>query len=127
VSMQRVRRQVAAILENNGLRWSQADEALALRFSSAVVQLSFGMSGRQVLIHLQSPVLQELQPGAGDNAELLRELNSLNAASVFGKWVLYETERVVNLEYDLLGDHLQEDELMTDRGRIGRSAGRPPR
>jgi hypothetical protein len=36
--------------------------------------------------------------------------------------MLYDSERVVSLEYDLLGDHLQEDELMTALALIAREA-----
>lgn len=120
--MQRVQKQVAAILENNALRCSLTADEFVLRFSSAVVHVGFGKSGRQVLIHLRSPVLQEIHPDATLDGGLLRDLNALNADCVFGKWVLYDIERVVSLEYDLLGDHLQEDELMTALALVAREA-----
>lgn len=122
MTVARVQKLVAAILENNGLRYSFTDGEYELRFSSALVHVAFGTSGRQVLIHLRSPVLQEVPAIAQANADLLHALNSMNAACYFGKWVLYETECVVNLEHDLLGDHLQEDELMTALALVAREA-----
>ena len=39
---------------------------------------------------------------------MLHELNELNSAEVFGRWVFYKAEHTISLEYDMLGDHLQE-------------------
>jgi hypothetical protein len=39
-------------------------------------------------------------------------MNELNAASRFARFVYYPELRVIALEYDLLGDDLQEAELM---------------
>ncbi len=118
----RVLRQVAAILEGNGLRATDRDDGFSLRFSSAIVHLTLGMLGKQVLIQLRSNVISDLP--CGDTERVLAELNQLNCAGFFGKWVYYVEERLVALEYDLLGDHLQEEELMTALATVARLADR---
>ncbi|MCA1695104.1 MAG: YbjN domain-containing protein [Actinobacteria bacterium] len=118
----RVRRQVAAILEGNGLRSTSRDDGFSLRFSSAIVHLTLGMLGKQVLIQLRSNVLCDLPSSA--TGRILTEINRLNCASFFGKWVYYVEERLIALEYDLLGDHLQEEELMTALATVARLADR---
>lgn len=116
-----VRRQVLAILESNGLRWSEADGGYAMRFSSAMVLLGFTAVGQQTVITLRAPVLRDVPLDSGPTA-LLTRLNELNCASHFGKWAFYGDDRLVVLEYDLLGDHLQENELMTALTTLARLA-----
>jgi hypothetical protein len=116
-----IRRQVLAILESNGLSCSEVDGGYAMRFSSAVLLLGFTTVGRQTVITLRAPVLRDIPLASGASA-LLARLNELNCASHFGKWGFYESERLVVLEYDLLGDHLQENELMTALTTLARLA-----
>lgn len=116
-----VRRRALAFLEANGLAHWQQDSTDLVRFSSALVQMNVVPLGAQHVITLRAPVLRELN-GLNTSLDLLRELNRMNAASHFGKWVYYEDQALLALEYDLLGDHLQEDELMTALAAIGRLA-----
>ena len=117
-----MRKQVVSILHNNGLAYSTIDDELVLRFSSAVVHLSFPMLGEQKLIQLRSTVLSGVSTPDAPTQTILGEMNRLNRVSIFGKWVFYPDEQLVVLEYDLLGDHLQEDELMTALAMIARLA-----
>lgn len=116
-----VKRQILAILESNGLHWSSRDGGLTMRFSSAMLWLSFVEIGHQTVIALRAPVLRQV-PLEAQGPALLARLNELNCRSHFGKWALYAEEQLVALEYDLLGDHLQENELMTAVVRIARLA-----
>jgi hypothetical protein len=104
-------RQVRAILEANELAASDTATGVALRFDSAIVSIAVSEFGSQRLIQIRANVLSAVPK---ENAGLiLHEINRLNCESVFGKWSFYPNERVVALEYDLLGDFLQEAELMT--------------
>jgi hypothetical protein len=116
-----VKRQVLAILESNGLSWSEQDGGLAMRFSSALLWLSFVAGGNQTVIALRAPILRRL-PLASQGPTLLARINELNCQSHFGKWAYYHEDQLLALEYDLLGDHLQENELMTAVTRIARLA-----
>jgi hypothetical protein len=61
------------------------------------------------LIELRSDVLRDVP---ADPAAVTQKLNELNCEEVFGRWVFYRSDRTIALEYDMLGDHLQEPELM---------------
>jgi hypothetical protein len=118
----RVRRQIAAVLETNGLRWTERTDGFSLRFSSAVLHVTLATLGAQVLIQIRSNVLCDVAEPSTE--KVLAEVNRLNCGSLFGKWAYYVDERVVALEYDLLGDHLQEEELMTAVATVARLADR---
>lgn len=120
MNRQQVYRQVAAILEANSLRWVEtASGGVFLRFSSAGVAIEFVDWGTQTLIEISSNVLTGVE---GKTKEILREINALNMSSHFGRWVFYRDSSTISVEYDLLGDHLQENELMTALAAIARLA-----
>lgn len=117
-----VRHRAEAILESNGLRPTRKNEDLVLRFASAAVVVGFFRVGAQVVITLRSPVLSDISLGHVATEEVLLEVNKRNCDTHFGKWVFYEDVRVIAVEYDLLGDHLQEEELLTAIAAIARLA-----
>jgi hypothetical protein len=115
-----VHRQIAAILEANSLSWNEtASGGMYLRFSSAGVAIELVEWGAQTLIEISSHVLIGVE---GKTKRVLREVNALNTTSNFGRWVYYEDSNTVSVEYDLLGDHLQENELMTGLAAVARLA-----
>jgi Putative bacterial sensory transduction regulator len=117
----KIHRQCLAILDSNGLSWTQRGSDYSLRFSSAQLNIGLASIGEQNLLTLRAPVLREV-PIESQSDAILAALNCLNCESHFGKWALYEAERVIALEYDLLGDHLQENELMTALATLARLA-----
>lgn len=117
----RIRQQTVAIFDNNGLRWVEQEGGYSLRFASARVLVGFTPLGEQTVIALRAPVLHDVPLDDGASAAL-HALNDLNRATHFGKWTLYEDERVIVVEYDLLGDYLQENELMTALTALARLA-----
>lgn len=120
MTQQRVRKQVAAILEANSLSWTNTTHGgMYLRFSSAGVAIEVGSWGSQVLIEMRSNVLSDIEAAT---KVVLKEVNQLNMASHFGRWVFYKKSRTIAVEYDLLGDHLQENELMTGLAALARAA-----
>ena len=88
----------------------------SLRDSSATF-VSFSDFGGRNVVSLYSPILQEVDE-AGGAGPILEALNDLNAASRFGRFVYYPELRVIALEYDLLGDDMQEVELMNAVGLV---------
>lgn len=120
MTRQRVHKQITAILEANSLTWTEtATGGVYLRFSSAGVSVELADWGSQMLIQIRSNVLSEIEAAT---KHALKEVNRLNVASQFGRWVYYKESRTVSVEYDLLGDHLQEDELMTGLAALARAA-----
>jgi hypothetical protein len=115
-----VYQQVAAILETNSLDWTKTDNGgMYLRFASAGVLIELSDWGAQTLIEIQSKVLTELD---APSKRVLKAVNRLNMKSRFGRWVYYKHLRTIAVEYALLGDHLQEDELMTALAALARKA-----
>ena len=122
MSLRRVQQQVRSILEANSLPWTDsADGAIYLRFASASVAIDFAKWGEQTLIEISSHLLTNVE---GGTKRILLALNDLNKASNFGRWIYYVETRIISVEYDLLGDHLQENELMTGLAALARLADR---
>lgn len=117
----KIRQRVLAILDSNGLSWSDQDDGYALRFASALLLVGFTKLGKQTVITLRAPILRNFHLDSQAEA-ILSRLNELNCSTHFGKWMLYEDEQIIALEYDMLGDHLQEDELMTAVTMLARLA-----
>lgn len=120
MDQQRVRKQIAAILEANSLAWTSGpNNGIYLRFSSAGVAIEVGHWGSQTLIQIRSSVLSKVE---ATTKRVLKEVNRLNEESQYGRWVYYRKPRMIAVEYDLLGDHLQENELMTSLAALARAA-----
>ena len=112
--------QIAAILEANSLSWKMTEDGgMYLRFASAGVLIELSDWGAQTLIEIQSNVLTELE---APRKRALKEVNRLNMKSRLARWVYYKHLRIISVEYALLGDHLQEDELMTALAALARKA-----
>jgi hypothetical protein len=120
MSRQQVYSQVAAILEVSSLTWTETSAGgMFIRFSSAGVSIELVGWGAQTLIQISSNVLSGVQAPV---ESVLREVNQLNTISQFGRWVYYAEAGTISVEYDLLGDHLQENELMTGLAALARLA-----
>ncbi len=102
------------------MTWTETfSGGIFLRFSSAGVSIELTNWGSQTLIQISSQVLAEV---GGETDIVLGEVNRLNEESQFGRWVFYVKSRAIAVEYDLLGDHLQENELMTALAALARAA-----
>lgn len=122
MSLRRVQKQVRAILEANSLPWTESSSgALYLRFASASVAIEFAKWGEQTLVEISSHVVTNVE---GGTKRILLAINELNKESNFGRWIYYIETRTIAVEYDLLGDHLQDDELMTGLAAVARLADR---
>jgi hypothetical protein len=121
--MQRLIEQVAGILHRNGVEFDTRADGTQYRIllDSSATFVSFSDFGGRSVVSLYSPILQEVDE-AGGVGPILEALNDLNAASRFGRFVYYPELRVIALEYDLLGDDLQEDELMNAVGLVSETA-----
>ncbi len=121
--MQRLIEQVAGILHRNGVEFDTRADGTQYRIllDSSATFVSFSDFGGRSVVSLYSPILQEVEEADGVGA-ILEALNDLNAASRFGRFVYYPELRVIALEYDLLGDDLQEGELMNAVGLVSETA-----
>lgn len=120
MAIEHVRNQIAAILEANSLTWSEtAAGGMHLRFSSAGVSIELTSWGTQTVIQISADVLTAID---ATGRVACRDVNRLNAESRFCRWVYYSEAKTISVEYDLLGDHLQENELMTCLAALARAA-----
>jgi hypothetical protein len=121
--MQRLIEQVAGILHRNGVEFDTRADGTQYRIllDSSATFVSFSDYGGRSVVSLYSPILQEVDE-AGGVGPILEALNDLNAASRFGRFVYYPELRVIALEYDLLGDDMQEVELMNAVGLVSETA-----
>ncbi|AEF41272.1 T3SS (YopN, CesT) and YbjN peptide-binding chaperone 1 [Hoyosella subflava] len=119
MSHERLRRQVEAILDSNGMSWVAHESGYSLRFASAIVHVLVTEWGRQTVIQIRSDVLRDV---AAEPSVVVDEVNELNCETTFGRWAYYRNDRLIVLEYDLLADHLQEAELMVALVRLARWA-----
>lgn len=120
MTRQRVYKQITTILDANSLTWAEtATGGIFLRFSSAGVAIELTNWGEQTLIQISSKVLSDIE---APTKLVLKQVNRLNEEALFGRWVYYKDARTIAVEYDLLGDHLQENELMTGLAALARSA-----
>ena len=121
--MQRLIEQVAGILHRNGVEFDTRADGTQYRvlLDSSATFVSFTDYGGRSVISLYSPILQEVDE-ADQRGAILEALNDLNAASRFGRFVYYPELRVIALEYDLLGEDLQESELLNAVGLVAETA-----
>jgi hypothetical protein len=121
--MQRLIEQVAGIMHRNGVEFDTRADGTQYRIllDSSATFVSFSDYGGRSVVSLYSPILQEVDE-AGGVGPILEALNDLNAASRFGRFVYYPELRVIALEYDLLGDDMQEVELMNAVGLVSETA-----
>ena len=121
--MQQVIEQVAGILHRNGIEFDTRADGNEYRIllDSSATFVSFSRFGERTMISFYSPVLQEIEED-GRIAEICELMNDLNAASRFGRFVYYPELRAIALEYDLLGDDMQEVELMNAVGLVSETA-----
>lgn len=117
---QHVHKLITAILEANSQRWNETSTGgMFLRFFSAGVSIELASWGAQTLVQMSADVLTGIDR---PNRLAHREVNRMNVQSRFCRWVYYRDSRTISVEYDLLGDHLQENELMTALAVVARAA-----
>lgn len=114
--------QVAGILVREGLGFETRDDGKGYRlvFDSSAVFIGFTPWRDGTVITLTSPILQDIDPDGPGGAAALNLLNDLNKNSFFTKFTFDEGTFIV--EYDLLADRLQADELMNALSVVATSA-----
>jgi Putative bacterial sensory transduction regulator len=126
VHRDRIVQQVHGILAMSGIQPhpSSKPEHLLIPVpdGSSAVFIRFHAWGADTIISLSAPVLTELTLDGDMRAGLFAELNRLNARSHFGKFFLDADAGQVVLEYDILGDYLESEELLNALLSVGRLA-----
>ena len=104
---------VEGALIDRGIRFERReDAALRIPHGSAEVLVDFDDLAGGTVIRVSALVLDELDLAPEDEPSALRALNDRNRSVRFAKFMLDAGATSVRLEYDLLGDYLQPEELI---------------
>jgi hypothetical protein len=110
---------IRAYLDELGITWeTTGDETVKVDAGTTAVYLSSAERAGRSVVSLLAPVLSDVEAPA----ERLVELLALNAQLSFGKFSWYPAERMISVEYELLGDFLDRDELAVALQAVGEIA-----
>lgn len=108
-----IRQLVEGALAERGIRFEEASgPGLTIPHGSAEVNVGFDDLAGGTVIRVSALVLDELSLAPGDECAALRALNDRNRSVRFAKFMLERGAGSITLEYDLLGDYLQPEELI---------------
>lgn len=104
---------VEGALSERGIRFDRdEDDALRIPHGSAEVLVGFDDLAGGTVIRVSALVLDELELVPDSESAALRALNDRNRSVRFAKFILEHGAGSITLEYDLLGDYLQAEELI---------------
>lgn len=106
--------QVRLILQARGIEYHVSpSHEIHIDYGSARVEVAFRSAAGETIIRVLALVLDELEIDDEVEFRILRSLNDRNRTLPFGKFVLDRERAEVQVEYEILGDHLQDPEFMT--------------
>jgi hypothetical protein len=105
--------QVRLALQARGFEYVvDADDRLTIDYGSARISTVVKAVGDSAVVRVDACVLDGVRPDVVDELHVLRSLNERNRAAPYGKFS-YDAERSeIVVEYELLGDHLQDPEFL---------------
>jgi hypothetical protein len=104
---------VEGALIERGIRFERREDAvLRIPHGSAEVLIGIDDLAGGTVIRVSALVLDELELVTEDDSTALRALNDRNRTVRFAKFMLERDLGNITLEYDLLGDFLQPEELI---------------
>jgi Putative bacterial sensory transduction regulator len=109
-----VAEQVRLTLQRRGVRFEEpANGRFRIQHGSADVDVEVRSSAGATVIKTSALVLDAMDADSETELRVLRSLNDRNRALPYGKFWFDAEKGEVAVEYDMLGDHLQDPELMT--------------
>jgi hypothetical protein len=113
-SVDELRTTIESFLSEANVPFRDRGNRLSVRRGSSAVFIKPTRWGEEhTVVELLSPVLNDVE----SSNELLAKLNELNMALYFGK--AYWHDRSVWIAHNLLGDHIDRDELIAAVGMMG--------
>ena len=79
---------------------------------SSAIEITFSDAGPRVVITLSAVVLMGVRLEDERRVIALERLNALNSEARFGKFVLDDRREAIRLDYDVMGDELDANELL---------------
>jgi Putative bacterial sensory transduction regulator len=110
---------VRQYLDEAGIAYeATSSEALRIDWGTTAIYVRAANYRDKTLVYLLAPVLVEVQAADDQLAGLL----TANSSLPFGKYAWHPDERMVSLEWALLGDFLDADELTVALRAVGQLA-----
>ena len=106
--------QARLVLQGRGLGYELVgDDCLEVGYGSAVLSIAVKAMGDSTVMLITACVLDHVMLD-DDEAEfaLLRGLNERNRVVPYGKFFFDRPRGEIHVEYELLGDHLQDEEFL---------------
>jgi hypothetical protein len=106
--------QARLVLQQRGLGYEAVgDDRLLVEYGSADLLIAVKSMGESTVVLITACVLDQVQL-EDDEAEfsLLRGLNERNRIVPYGKFFLDRARGEIHVEYELLGDYLQDEEFL---------------
>src|SRR4051812_44574339 len=99
---------IRGYLDELGIEWERTDNGtVKVEAGTTAVYITSEQHADRCVVSLLAPVLSDVDATADQLAELLK----LNAQLNFGKFSWHAEERTLTVDYELLGDFLDRDEL----------------
>jgi hypothetical protein len=114
-----IRERVRAHLEALGIRFDDgADNTFKVEAGTTAVYIDVAEAEGQQVVRMVAPVLADVEP----QSERLAQLLQLNADLTFGKFSWLPDQRVIPVDYELLGDAVDAEEIKAALMAVGRIA-----
>jgi Putative bacterial sensory transduction regulator len=110
-------------LQGHGLSYDiEADDRLAIDYGSARLVIVVRRTGESSVMRVSACVVDAVAVSDDDEFRLLRSLNERNRSLPYGKFFFDRAAGEVHIEYEVLGDDLQDSEFMNALTTVARIA-----
>ena len=110
-------------LQSHGLAYElEADDRLGIDYGSARLTVVVRRTGESSVMHVSACVLDAIAVSGDEELRLLRSLNERNRTLPYGKFFLDLAAGEIHVEYELLGDYMQDEEFMNALTTVARLA-----
>jgi hypothetical protein len=110
-------------LQAHGIGYEvEADDRLGVDYGSARLKIVVRRTAESSVVHISACVLDEIQLADEDEFRILRSLNERNRSLPYGKFFFDSSAGEIQVEYELLGDHMQDAEFMNGLTTVARIA-----
>jgi len=110
-------------LQAHGLGYEiEADDRLGIDYGSARLTIVVRRTVESSVLHVSACVLDGVRVSDDGEFRLLRSLNERNRMLPYGKFFFDRTAGEIHVEYEVLGDDLQDSEFMNALTTVARIA-----
>jgi Putative bacterial sensory transduction regulator len=110
-------------LQGHGISYEiEADDRLAISYGSARLNVLVRRAGESSVMRVSACVVDAIDVSDEEEFRLLRSLNERNRTLPYGKFFFDASASEIHVEYELLGNDLQDSEFMNALTTVARLA-----